>query len=299
MSCSKCKKGFSSEELKIACSSCNSQLHYVCAEVSAPTMRKLGKDVSTWKCKECQSKAVNNTGLDAKFDKFTDTMTELFSTFKREITEKLTDFEKSVQYHSSQMEEVLSGFNEMKRNFVQLQAKQEELVKENDTLKKTVKELQSHVVDMDQKSLDHVLEISGIPDRITEPVEIMGSLCKKINMNTPEINAYTVKRIPSTGQGRSKMTIVTFESKFVRDEILKASKKYKPKVLDFTNASNDIQSVFVNEQLTPHNKKLFFNATKVKRDKGFSFLWVSEGKILLKKTQDARIKRIFNIEDME
>ncbi|KAL1454572.1 hypothetical protein WDU94_010794 [Cyamophila willieti] len=192
------------------------------------------------------------------------------------------------------MEEVLSGFNEMKKNFSQLQAKQEELVK-----KKTVRELQSHVVDMDQKSLDHVLEISGIPDIITEPVEIIGSLCKKINMNTPERNAYTMNRIPTTGQGRPKMTIDLIESKFVRDKILKASKKYKPKVLDFTNRSTDTQSVFANEQLTPHNKKLFFNATKVKREKGFSFLWVSEGKILLKKTQDARIKRIPTIEDME
>ncbi|KAI5716900.1 hypothetical protein M8J76_014410 [Diaphorina citri] len=291
MSCSKCKKGFSAEELSITCSNCKVILHYECAEVTASLVRKLGREAANWKCKDCSGKD--------KFKQFTDAVTVLFSTFKQDLSAKITDMENSLKFNSAQMDQVISGFNEMKENFKQMQAKQDELVKENNTLKKVVKELQSRMVDMDQKALDHALEISGLPETITEPVEILGSLCKKIQMDPPERNGYTVKKIPSAVQGRPKMTIVTFESKFVRDEILKASKKHKPKVLDFTNVSKDTQAVFVNELLTPHNKKLLFNATKIKREKGFAFLWVSDGKLLLKKTQDSRIKRIFNIEDME
>lgn len=299
MSCSKCKNDFSAEDVRITCSSCNSHLHYSCAELTAATVRKMGKEVSTWKCKVCMTKGQSSTGGD-KYDQLANHMTALFKKFKNEISTKLTDFEKSVSFNSTQMDEILSGFKEMKKNFTELQAKQEELVRENATLKKNVKELQVHIIDSDQKLLGNVLELSGIPDAITEPTEIIESLCKKIQVNPPERTTYTLKRIPSTTQGKPKMTVITFASKFVRDEIIKAGKKYKPKVQDFTGASEDTQSVFVNEQLTPHNKKLFFNANKVKKEKGFAYLWVSDGRILLKKTQDSTtIKRILSIEDME
>lgn len=58
--------------------------------------------------------------------------------------------------------------------------------------------------------------------------------------------------------------------------------------------------VFINESLTPHYKKVFFEAKKIKAQKNYVFLWVTVGKILLKTSQNGRSLKINSVlEDLE
>lgn len=173
---------------------------------------------------------------------FLSRMKVMLEDLKRDLTGKISDVEKSITYTSSQMEDMLAGFNELKKTFKQLEDKQEALAKENTILKKTVKDLKNQVLDMDQKSLDHSLEITGIPDTVESHEDIMEALCEKVKVQVPPKSNYTIKRVSkpaNSSQGKPKLTIVQFESKCVRDEILKASKKYKPTVANFTKCSTD------------------------------------------------------------
>lgn len=300
--CSKCNSDVLVKEL-ITCSICKASLHYWCGGKSEENFKKLGRAKLSWKCTTCKG---SMGGEDDDGDeetktsdgKLLDTMQTMFKQLSTDINSKLKDFEKSLQYSSSKLDDVLNGFDEMKKSFSSLQKKHDELTQENLVLKKTVNELSFQVHNMDQRMLDHNLVISGVPDSIVDPQVIVGSLCKKINVPCPDATSYVVKRETMGAPGKPKPIVAIFTLKKQRDLILKECKRAKPKVSDITNTPSDVQPVFVNEQLSPFMKQLFFNANKMKKEKGFAYLWVSEGRILLKKTNDSRTVRIQCLEDV-
>ncbi|KAL1446304.1 hypothetical protein WDU94_013948 [Cyamophila willieti] len=186
----------------------------------------------------------------------------------------------------------------MNTTFAKMQSRQEEILKENQMLKNTVKKLEGKVLDLEQKCLDHNLEVTGVPETMTDESKIMEALCSVAKVAVPQRSSYTVKRSLVGPPGKPKAITMSFESKYERDSILKACKKCKPKALDLTKNAADVQPVYVNEQLAPHRKELFFKAMQIKREKKYSFLWVQEGRILLKKNESSRVLRIESLEDM-
>ncbi|KAI5698112.1 hypothetical protein M8J76_011795 [Diaphorina citri] len=303
--CARCRDPVIQEDL-LKCFTCSLPYHYLCAGKNDMNFKKMGKAKLTWKCLSCKEmRSSNEEEADledeqtkTRDDKLLEQMKKMFQEFSKDINSKLLEFENSLQFHSGKLEDVISGFNEMKKNFSSLQKKQEELANENVMLKNKVKELSFQVHDMDQRSLDHNLEILGIPDVIEDPKVIMGSLCEKIQIQVPDPGTYVVKRVAVGAKNKPKALIAQFNSKQLRDKILKESKKSKPRVSDFTKAPSDIQPVFINEQLTPYMKQLFFNVTKEKKEKGFAYVWIAEGRILLRKTEQSKICRIRCIEDV-
>ena len=63
----------------------------------------------------------------------------------------------------------------------------------------------------------------------------------------------------------------------------------KEKLRVFNKDLEADQRVYVNEHLSPGNKKLFAMATKKKYELGFKFLWSKNGTIFLKKDPSSLI----------
>lgn len=288
MSCSKCLTHVLDKD-SLQCMVCRKVFHYLCAGKTEENFKKMGKATKQWKCATC--KVIGGTDND-------DDLKLMIKELSKDIKDQLKDFEKSLQYNSGKLDDVVNGFSEMKKAFSSLQKKQEELEQENVTLKKKVKELNWQVQIMDQRTLDHNLEISGIPDSVDDSQVIISALCRKINVPCPDATSYVLKRAPVGAPGKPKPIVAMFTSKQKRDIILKECKKAKPKVSDITNKSSDVQPVFVNEQLSAYNKQLFFKANQAKKEKGYAYLWVSEGRILLKKSNESRVVRIQCLEDL-
>lgn len=299
--CIKCDESLFEEDL-IKCINCTRELHFSCGGVSEQYFRKMGKTRrENWKCIDCKNKKPdneededNNVNENVMFFK----LKKIIEDMSKGINSKLNDFEDSLQYSSNQMDSLLNGFKEMKITFGLLQSKQEALEKENLAIKKTVKELKSQIQTMEQKSLERNLEILGVPESIEES-QLIPKLCKKININCPDSGDYYVKRAFLGVKDKPKPIIVSFKSKLLRDNVLKESKKYKPRVSDFTGLNTDTSAVYVNEHLIPPVKKLFLSASKMKKEKGYSFLWVSEGKILLRKTPTSKVQRLYDLDDIQ
>lgn len=289
MSCSRCAVPLVLED-RIKCSVCENNMHFGCGGLVETSFRKLPKDRKVnFKCQDCK---VNKVGcgdgsvLMAQFNKLAD-----------ELRNSMSELEKSVKYGSDQSDAILTEFQELKKTFQTMQGKQQELMNENAVLKKTVKELKSQFIEVDQRSLDHNVEINGVPETVQED-RILPLLCDVLSIPPPDVTQYTVKRSRVGAPGRIKSVLVQFESKYTRNQILKASKRLKPKASQLSKDSKDIGNIYVNEELTPQNKLLFFNANKVKKEKQFKYLWVAEGNILLKKTEESRTIRVRDIEDL-
>lgn len=301
--CSKCQDDVLAEDM-LSCSVCNVALHFGRGALAETTFRKMSKErKKKWNCSDCKNKVSvlpttsEESSDDDLYQRHKKVFQESLNASAKEVQNKLTDFESSLNFNFSQLDQVLTGFAEMKTNLAKLQAKQDALEKENILLKKTIKEIKSGFQIMEQKSLVQNLEIAGLPDTVDTRV-IIPSLCTRGNIPLPDENSYAVKR-PATGtQSRPKPIIVSFKNQELRDTLLKKSTQLRPKVSDITGKTGDDGAVFVNEQLTPQLKQLFYHAKKTQKEKGFAFLWVTEGKILLKNTTESKAKRVYDIDDL-
>lgn len=56
--------------------------------------------------------------------------------------------------------------------------------------------------------------------------------------------------------------------------------------------------MYINDHLTPENKRLFAQALALKKEKEWQFLWVDNCKIKARKTQDSNVYRISGVSDL-
>lgn len=295
----------------VKCTVCDQGLHFGCS-VAESTWRKYGKAVkNTWRCVECRGGSGSGTTNEEKVSAeevgtggngtaiTKQMMQEMFQKFSKSIEDKLSEFQRSVQYNSDLMDEFNKTFTDMKKSFDSIQTRQDILEKENVELKRLVREMKIQMMESEQKFLGKNLEINGIPEMITEPQKIMDVLCKRADLNPIKGNEFKLERAKTGNPSKTKAVLIKFESEITRDAILKQCKARRLKLADFTGKTGDIQPVYVNAQLTPMNKKLFFEANILRKENKFEFLWFQDNKILMKKDKNSKVIPIYSKEDIK
>lgn len=107
-----------------------------------------------------------------------------------------------------------------------------------------------------------------------------------IDLNVNEIEA--AHRLPSRIANKSRI-IVQLSSCKKRDLFL-----YKKRTVlssnILTGGSSQVgeNRVFINENLNPFYKELLWRAKGVAKDLGYKFVWLSRGKILVKKSEETK-----------
>ena len=57
--------------------------------------------------------------------------------------------------------------------------------------------------------------------------------------------------------------------------------------------------VYINENLTRKNKELFNSTLKIKKEKGFKYIWTNQGRIYLRKNEASSPVHIKNQSDLQ
>lgn len=176
-----------------------------------------------------------------------------------------------------------------------------DLVNENKSLKaelldttNQLKALKESFNDLEQYSRRDCLEIRGIPksssDTREDTNEIVVELGRKVGVDLKKEDISTTHRLPSKVKANGERAlfppaiIVKFTSRNVREKLYRTRKILK----DITSQDlgySEENRIFINESLTQSNKELFKDCLKVKKDKGFKFLWTNGGKIFMRKDQ--------------
>lgn len=79
----------------------------------------------------------------------------------------------------------------------------------------------------------------------------------------------------------------------------KRTAKKKLKTSLFSATGNNISNIFINNCFTSYNRALFLAASKVKKEKNFKYLWMSNSKLLLRKSENDRPVVINTFEDLD
>ncbi|KAI5651775.1 hypothetical protein NE865_00112 [Phthorimaea operculella] len=210
---------------------------------------------------------------------------------RREIEDKINSFEKSITYFNSSFEEIRANITAQREEVAKLN-------KENETLRDSVRDLTSRFQQIDQLSRATNIEIQCVPENRNEhlisTVQQLGTTIKcPIKEQDIHYCSRVAKQKPDSTRPRN--ILVKFSSPRLRDNFLAATIKFnKSNKSDKLNTSHlgiadDKRApIYVCENLSPEFKNLHAEARKrCLKDLGYKFVWVRNGRIFARKTEDS------------
>lgn len=313
------------------CSKCGKGCHFDCSTVSDSSWRSMGTTRrSTWICDACRNAKSEKlkltlplggsqdlTGapnspvnppadyadmLDKKFTALETKLLGAFSKSEKAVVEKMGEFEKTLDFYGDKVDEANKTVKAVEQKLILMERRLEKSESENKELKTRLRLMEVQLNEVEQRQYNDKIEISGnIVNKNTDPKKFTEEVLNKAGYNPAdnvEFRAQTVVKTFKVGETVNEKGCITvqFRSQHVRNEVLGKIKQQK--VFGKLGSGPQSGPVFINESLSPYYKKLLFEVGRLKRDKNFAFVWVKDGKILLKKTQQSNVQRISCMEDL-
>lgn len=244
------------------------------------------------------------------------------SDLTREVIESILD--KKFKPLSAKIDSVIESINFMEGKFGDLNKRIDDIeytvghqVQENKLLKIDILNLSNQlheqkdsVNELEQYIRRECLEISGIPQLPHEDTnEIVINVGKLIGMNVGKADISVSHRLPkktsysnAVSHGRASQEpkiIAKFIRRDIRDQFYAGRKRLKNKTTSDLGLSGSPKHIYINESLSPNNKKLFQECLKLKREEHFQFIWTHYGRIYLRKDSNSATRAVCNQKDLD
>ena len=159
------------------------------------------------------------------------------------------------------------------------------------------------VDELEQYGRRQNLEIVGVPEKEDENTNaIVLEVAKMLDVDIMSSHISTSHRLPkkkasSRNNSGSSPIIVRFTSRDIRNQIY-ANRK-KARFVDLKNfLVSDTKNIFVNENLTPTRKQLFWKTKQEVKNSSWKYIWTHNGNVFVKKDDNASITAIKNELDL-
>ena len=220
--------------------------------------------------------------------------------------EIIDDLRKATETSYINIKEEADGFAEQ---IVQLKKETEENSKqivelkvqievEKNESRQLIKDVSTRLNNLEQRSREKNLEIVGlrVPNELETEISLSLSFLNnvmKANVNTSDVEVAHV--VPSRRQDNKRVIVVAFKSRETRNNVL----KLKHELRSYNDAlPNQRTRIFVNEQLSPDNRKLYAMAAKIRYDLNYKFLWTKKGVCFMRKDVNSLCIKITNEDDL-
>lgn len=193
-----------------------------------------------------------------------------------------------------EMHESLKLFNGL---YEEVKKSQELLQKENKELTKKNEQLTLRMSELEQHSRQNNIEIKGVPVTQAEDcLAILQQIGEKVECPISAADVDVVHRVPA--KNNEQHIIARFCSRTKKAEFAGKAKKARLTAGTIGFQSHSQQPVYVNDHLTPENKRLFAQALAKKNEMNWQFLWVENCRIKARKAQGDRVHRISKVSDL-
>lgn len=163
-------------------------------------------------------------------------------------------------------------------------------------LEQKSRDLEMRLVQTEQYSRNMNTEIQGDQENEDEDVTvILSKLSDSVKEPITNLDVEAAHRVPTRTSGKSNI-VVRFKSKAKRDAMLQKSKKMRLTAEDVGLDSKD--PVYVNEHLTPENKKLLGAAIAKKKQIDWKHVWTRNGAIYARQTDVSKVIRLYLQDDL-
>lgn len=305
--CTECKRSTGQARHKIVCYDCKSLCHATCVKLSKEDIDFIVAEKSIWRCPTCtQVRRKNMTTDNTDVLKTGDDINKVISMLedakneRKRLEEEMTKAFDFVHGKIDDQKSVIVGQTEKLNDFLQLV---ESLRSENFTLKKRVAELENKVEENEQYMRSNTLEIQGVPEpesKTEDVYEVVRKVGVALDMNIPREAIDICHRLGKRPNSDTPAGIIV---KFVRreDKIKMLEKRRVKRNLSTQHLGYKQAAVpvYVNESLSPARRKLLAEARRLKREKGYTFLWVRNGKIFLRKKEGDPVTLISSLDQIK
>ncbi|XP_046684913.1 uncharacterized protein LOC124370670 [Homalodisca vitripennis] len=178
-----------------------------------------------------------------------------------------------------------------------------ELKQENINLKSKITTLESQLEDVERYSRLNSVEIFGVPEGKNEDTyEVVKNIGVALDLTVTRGSIDVCHRLgrPAGESDRRPRGIIV---KFVRREHkIKFLAKRKVKrnfSTQHLGIEQPAQPVYINENLSPGRRKLYAAAREAKKTKKYTYLWIQNGNILMRKDQESSVVRIASMDGLD
>lgn len=229
-------------------------------------------------------------------------LTDELSRFKKSITDELRQIKSSLQANGQMTSENTKKLEDIEKRMEREAEKFEGLILENKNLKARITELEVGLNQAEQEIRSKNVEIRGIPVRDGENlVSLVVSIGAGMGMPLKAEDLDSVERIRQRRDDtRPPPIIAKFARKTTRDLFVKERKVRR----DFSTvnigwAEGDKHVIYVSEDMSPMNKRLFYLARQARAAKKITYVWFSEGRVRCRKADGHRVVIVNIPEDLD
>ncbi|KAH7954971.1 hypothetical protein HPB49_023516 [Dermacentor silvarum] len=177
-----------------------------------------------------------------------------------------------------------------------MKTQNEALTKDNKSLKDENELLSKRLSALEQYSRPNNVKINDIPTTQTENrLAVVQATGDRIGCPIAESDIDAVNRVPAK---KDTNIIARFCSRAKRSELPAKARKARltTSAIGFSQSRN--KPIFINDHLTPDNKRLFAQALELQRGKGWKYLWTDNCVIKARKSDSSRVYRITGVMDL-
>ncbi|XP_046674812.1 uncharacterized protein LOC124363600 [Homalodisca vitripennis] len=292
--CDVCVKPVKSNQVKLQCSDCKKEFHAQCYNYSRADVECLNAEGLPWRCKPCSAVRRKSLRFDAEVTEgsltLEDVMQKIIEIADNQKKQE-ADFNKAYEHMNEKLEENTRSVIEHKESIDKCLKIVDEIIAENNRLTRKVSELERKIEDMEQYSRLNAVEIHGVPESKNEDVvQVIKDVGKGLDMDITDSMIDACHRLGRRSEPGSPPPgiILKFVRRLDKEELLKKRRVKSNFSTRHMNWTMD-QPVYLNESLSPTRRRLFAEARKAKKDKGYRFLWVRNGKILMRKEEKSPV----------
>lgn len=302
-SCGVCTKGVSSKHIKVVCSDCEKVFHAQCMKMSKADVEVLTTEQLPWRCDPCAADRRRSMRLESRAEDGKLTLEDVMEAIRGIACEQkqiVKDFNTSYESLSNRLDEISLALKSQSDKVAKCLETIDSLSSENKALRERVGVLERRLDDAEQYSRRNCVEIQGVPEVPDENVlEVVKSVGKAIGMEVVDTMVDACHRLRKRPGTSGPAGIVV---KFVRrmDADLMMVRKRAKKRLSTVHLGLQMDTtVYINESLSPARRRLYAVAREAKRSKGYKWLWVRGGRILMKKEDNGPVIHINSQADLE
>lgn len=201
---------------------------------------------------------------------------------------------------------VTKKFSEVKETNNKILTSHEDLKKELRLMRKEIvsqKEIitaqENRIRFLEKQAIENTVHIQNIPLAVNEDVDdIVSTIASKLGVKLTTSSIVKAFRKKGRDKSRPGDILVKFNTAFIHDAVLAEAKKKKLSLLDI-GFKGQSDRIFVNQELTPSNKKLFFEARNLQKSKGWKFVWEKGGNIYVRKSEGAEAIKLTAVEHLK
>lgn len=265
--------------------------------LNSPPMESVVESITREDIREVVQEVFNQAITDM-FSKLNDTILSTINKEIKPLRDELSSLSDSISIINTQHKEVIKQNQACYSKVMTLET-------ENEELKSKVLDLQLRCNLVEQKLRQNNIEIQCIPERKNENLmEIITVLGKAVGC---EINDKDVLHITRTSKNnransRPRSIVVQLSSPRLRDQILAGVAKHNKKNPDnkfntsLVGLAGTPTPVYVSEHLSPANKALHAAARLKAKEKSYRFVWVRNGRILMRKNEESEYVLVKNLD---